>query len=341
MQRFRVFSIVGRLVLAVLAIGFASGRPASSSPAVPPVSDACDRTCLKGFADEYLSALAAHDPSRLQVTNDVKFTEDTAPLKLGDGLWQTITGVGTYRIDCIEPEAGEIASINVIEENKLPALMAVRLKVVNHKISEVETVVARSQGEANNDIESAHTDKLVRPDPLWGKDVPVSARPSREEMIATVNKYFDGIVASNGKSIPFASTAYRILNGSIDCNIEVAKNIQEDEGVDTKFDTLTCPDQIDTGMFKYVSAISPRRFLVVDRQKGLVLALIRYNHPGNVLSIHLTDGTIQDMTTDSWGQHPTSSIAAELFQVRDGQIHRIWGVYTKMHYKNPVGWDNE
>lgn len=340
MRRFLVLSIVGTL-LAAMAGRVATGQPASSARSKAPASDGCDRACLKRFVDQYLGALAAHDPSRLQVTKDVKFTEDSAPLKLGDGLWQTITGVGSYRIDCDEPEAGEVGSINVIEENKLPALMALRLKVVDNKISEVETIVARSQGEANNEIESAHTDKLAQPDPLWEQDVSVTARSSRQEMIATVNKYFDGIVASNGKMVPFASTAYRILNGSIDCNIAVAKNVQEDEGVDTKFDSTTCPDQIETGMFKYVSAISPRRFPVVDRQKGLVLALIRYNHPGNVLSIRLTDGTVEDMSKDSWGQHPTSGLAAELFQVENGQIQRIWGVYTKMHYKNPVGWDNE
>jgi hypothetical protein len=296
------------------------------------------------FVDQYLSALAAHDPSRLQVTKDVKFTENSAPLKLGDGLWQTITGLGNYRIYCDEPEVGEVGSINVIEENKLPALLALRLKVLDHKISEVETVVVRSQGEANNEEESAHIEALVKPDPLWERDVPSGDPPSRQEMIATVSTYFDGIVTTNGKMISEASNAGRILNGTLDCNdpaVKAAKFNDVQELNNPNFDRMTCGDQVDMGYFKYIASITPRRFPVVDRQKGLVLAMIRFNHPGNVLSIHLTDGSVVDMSKDNWAQHPTSALAAELFKVEGGHIHMIWGVYTKVPYKDPDGWGSE
>ncbi|HWH60794.1 MAG TPA: hypothetical protein VN682_24425 [Terriglobales bacterium] len=330
-----VSGMIGILILAILMTGSGVGRPASGAGSGSRVSGDCDRTCLNGFVDEYLKALAAHDASRLHTTKDVKFTEDTAPLKLGDGLWQTITSVGKYRIYCDEPEAGEVGSIDVIEENGMPALMMLRLKVLGRRISEVETIVVRSQGEANEE-ESAHTDKLVDPDPLWSQDVPATSRPSRQEMIATVNKYFDGIVTTNGKMIPFASTGYRTLNGTADCNDAAGKGAQD-------FDRMPCPDQIDTGRFKYIGSITPRRFPVVDKQKGLVLALVRFNHPATVRSIHLTDGSVLDMSKngDGWAEHPTSALVSELFKVEDGHIHRIWGVYTRMHYKNLVGWEGE
>ncbi len=338
MHKRRVSSMIGIVILAATAAGLSVRRPAWASRSNAAAAGDCDRACLNAFVDQYLSALAAHDPSRLQVTKDVKFTEDSAPLKFGDGLWQTITGLGNYRIYCDEPETGEVGSIDLIEENKLPAIMMLRLKVVDHKISEVETIIVRSQGEANEE-ESAHVDKLVKPDPLWDQDVPLSKGPSRQEMIATVNKYFDGIVTTNGKMIPYATTGYRILNGSLDCNDAAAKDIQQSSN--SSFDRMTCPDQIDTGRFKYIRSITPRRFPVVDRQKGLVLALVRFNHPGNVLSIHLTDGTVLDMSKDGWAQHPTSALIAELFKVENGHIHMIWGVYTRVPYKDPVGWDNE
>jgi hypothetical protein len=54
----------------------------------------CDRACLQGFIDQYPQALLAHDPYRLPVTKDVKFTENTVRLRVGDGLWNTLSGVG-------------------------------------------------------------------------------------------------------------------------------------------------------------------------------------------------------------------------------------------------------
>ena len=68
---------------ALTAVVVALAGSASAQPA-------CGRACLVGSMDRYLAALAAHDPGRLKVTPDVRFTEDGAPMKLGDGLWQTI-----------------------------------------------------------------------------------------------------------------------------------------------------------------------------------------------------------------------------------------------------------
>src|SRR5579875_3852387 len=57
----------------------------------------CSRACLVGAMDRYLQAMVAHDPARLPTTADVRFTEDGAPLKLGDGLWATNGGLGPCR----------------------------------------------------------------------------------------------------------------------------------------------------------------------------------------------------------------------------------------------------
>ncbi|MGH9592719.1 MAG: hypothetical protein ACRD5L_06485, partial [Bryobacteraceae bacterium] len=39
----------------------------------------CDRACLEGFVNQYLEALVAHDPKRLPLTADVKFSENDVP----------------------------------------------------------------------------------------------------------------------------------------------------------------------------------------------------------------------------------------------------------------------
>jgi hypothetical protein len=60
------------------------GRAAASAAEAP-----CDRVCLKGFIDQYVEALDHHDPSRLSVAADARFTQNGAQVPLGEALWVT------------------------------------------------------------------------------------------------------------------------------------------------------------------------------------------------------------------------------------------------------------
>ena len=66
-------------------------------------SDLCDRTCLEGVVEKYLAALVAHDPSRLPLAVNVRFTENGQELHLGDGLWGTTSGLGKYQLYVADP----------------------------------------------------------------------------------------------------------------------------------------------------------------------------------------------------------------------------------------------
>jgi len=73
-------------------------------------TDDCDRACLSGFVTSYLDALKAHDSRPLPLTSDVRFTENGVAIPLGEALWVTITGIGTYRVDYVDTEAQQVAS---------------------------------------------------------------------------------------------------------------------------------------------------------------------------------------------------------------------------------------
>src|SRR5579863_4800911 len=105
----------------------------------------CNRACLEGFVNDYLTAMVAHDPKRLPVTSNVKFTEDDVALKLGDALWGTASGLGKYKLYFADPEEGQVGFFGTIKENGRGAALALRLKIENRKIGEVETVVVRSE----------------------------------------------------------------------------------------------------------------------------------------------------------------------------------------------------
>src|SRR5579863_9903511 len=71
------------VVLCLPAVQPIIARPASAKSAN------CDRACLNGFVDQYMAAVAAHDPSKLPTAAKVRYTENNVEMPLGEGLWQT------------------------------------------------------------------------------------------------------------------------------------------------------------------------------------------------------------------------------------------------------------
>src|SRR6476620_3403835 len=75
-------------------------------------SAACDRACLQNIADSYVAALVAHDPSKAPMAPDVKFTEQTKDLKVGEGLWKSaVSASTTFKIPVPDPVSGQIGEL--------------------------------------------------------------------------------------------------------------------------------------------------------------------------------------------------------------------------------------
>jgi hypothetical protein len=92
-------------------------------------SEVCERACLQGLVDQYLAALVAHDPGRLPLAVNVRFTENGQELHLGDGLWGTASAPGKYKLYVADPEDGQVGFYGTVMENGTPVLLALRLRV--------------------------------------------------------------------------------------------------------------------------------------------------------------------------------------------------------------------
>ena len=313
---------VAALTAAVLALaGSASAQPA------------CGRACLVGTMDRYLAALAAHDPGRLKVAPDVRFTEDGAPMKLGDGLWQTIGSLGPFRLDFDDPQGCQAGALVTVQENGATALMALRLKVVAGRIKEVESVLARK-----GELQSLQTDLLQEPLPIFKEDAPLARRSSRAELTRITNLYFDAIEQADGSIVPFARDGFRIENGTRTCNNPepVTGGANPDFA---KLRGMACADQLSTKIFTYIKSVSPRRIEVVDVDKGLAIAFVRFQHPGNVLFVDTPANGRVSQERNPWAIRPTSALIAELFKIEDHKIQRVMAVITNVPYRMPTGWE--
>jgi hypothetical protein len=109
----------------------------------------CDRACLEGIADRYLTAMVAHDASKAPLAEDLIFTENTIKLPPTEGLWFTASGLGDFKFYVCDLQEGQVAWTGIVKEHNKPVLFSVRLKVVNRRITEAESIVVRDVNERN------------------------------------------------------------------------------------------------------------------------------------------------------------------------------------------------
>ena len=300
----------------------------------PYVSATCDRDCLENFIDQYLEAVIARDSSRLELADAVKFTENGQRLEVGDGLWNTANARGSYQIYIADPPVGQAGFIGTIRENDTPAILALRLKVDDLKITEIETFVVR------DDSGALLLEELGEPHPAFLETVPTSEQISREELIEVANMYFVGLERNNGRGVyPFTDDCHRIENGTPTTNKPSAwpaPDPSDSSRVGPMVDvySLGCKDQFETGFDRFVTRIRDRRFVVVDQERSLVFAFAFFDHAGDVHSVTMSNGvTIPIGVTRPW----TWEIA-ELFKIEDGLLDQIEALYQEAPYGMNSGW---
>ncbi len=317
-MRIRLFIVAVILALSLGACAHMTGKFAGDGD--------CDRACLENYVEQYLDAMMANDPSPELFTKDCIFTENGVRLPLGDeGLWYSMSGKGTYKFYIPDVETRQIAFIGTVKEGaagpapKTPeakppkdtlAAIALRLKIDdNGKISEAEQLVMRPEinlfGGGQNTSRFPPTgesvEKMGAPHKVFTEVIPEAERPSRDELIKTANYYFDGLQRNDGKGYyPFADDCERFENGM-------------------QTTQTNCKEQFESGQLaNVVSRIRDRRFVAVDRERGIVFAFGFFDH----VQINWT-----------WE-------IAELFKIENGLIRRIEAVFLRCPYGMNSGWSN-
>jgi hypothetical protein len=320
----RTYLIAGAVALLIFGkFAVQQAKAAAAGGPSPAVSSGCDRDCLNGFVDEYLAALVAHDPSKLSHSTNVKFSENNVMLELGDGLWATADGVASYKIYIDDPETGEVGFYGVVSEDGHPGILGARLKVANHKVTEIETVVARRDS-PNSNFPNPEGLKEKR---VFSEDVPENERLPRDKLISIANSYFDTIQQNTGKVYaPFADDCMRVENGVVTAGNPDGNGVSK-QG---------CAAQLSTGLLKFVTRCRDRRFVVVDQQKGLVMVNTFFDHAGTVTTFKLVDGTEHKVGPPF--DRPFSFVMFELFKVKNAKIQQIEAVIDTVPYHMPTPW---
>lgn len=322
MTRNRIFGVI----FSAFILGLAVASLISPRPAHAKAGD-CDATCLNGFVDQYMAAVKAHDPSKLPHSANLKYTENNVEMPLGEGLWQTSDGWGDYKVFVDDTQAGQVGFLGVSNEDGHDSVFGARLKVLDHKVTEIEVIVARPEGIGGGGGGPVRggPDNL-KDKPLFSEDEPANERVSREKLIQLANGYFDTIQMNTGKIYTtFDPDCQRMENGAVTANNPNGTGVAK----------MGCQAQLETGLLKIVTRCRDRRF-VVDDQKQMVGVWLFFDHNGTVRKNKLVDGTIH--TIGPPFDRPFSFYIWEVFKIKNGKIRQIEAVLDTVPYYMPSPW---
>jgi len=309
----------------------ARAAPAHAAPeaAADRTAARCDRTCLEGLVEQYLGALFAHDPARLSMTADVRFTENGQQLELGEGLWRTVSGKGTFHLIVPDEAAGEVAWLGSIREAGTPAMLALRLGVRGRRIAEIETLVQRSDRSALGFEKIGYR---------WTEVIPPAERMSRDDLVHIANLYFSGVQLNDGKGVyPFGPDCNRIENGTFTTNAPTPPGQKRPDPRTANMYSAqwSCLEQFKSGLIHFVTRVRDRRFVAVDPQHGVAFAFGFFDHAaGDTRTFQTPDGR----TVTAGPKVPWTWELAETFRIEHGKIHQIMAIMNHVEYGMNSGW---
>ena len=248
--------------------------------------------------------MVAHNPKLLSLAANSRFTENTKTMPLGEGLWKGASKLRSYRQDFLDVREGMAASHVIVEENGNPVMLAVRLKIADKKINEIETMVTRSRTEGA----IFNPDALQMPKAAMNVVPDASQKMSRADLIRIAEFYPMGLKVGgtfDAVHAPFAADAYRLENGNMMAGVGARAG---SENIGTQR-IMAHPD---------VSY----RVAAVDEELGIVLLYLDFGD------------------TNSYGAG-NALTTFEAFKVYGGQLHAVEAFIRIMPANTPSGWNYE
>ncbi len=309
----------------------------------------CDRQCLVDLMKDYLAALVAHDPPAVPFDRYVKFTQNTANIPIGYGLWVTASGgPSEFQIYAADPVMQQVACLVMMKENNNEdILLGIRLALRRGKISEAEHHVVRQ--------DQLHAmQNLKKPRPGLVEDLAPEDRIPREQMLDIGLSYYDALTGEDGTLAPFALECERRENGGTSVggkketpeSVEAERDFAPPDEMDPEMAKLakalsavpnTCEGQITAGVWAYISEIRNRRLLVIDEQKGLAVGFSNFYHDSKLKTMKLKG--VRGVKSVPAFQGTFNMPAIHFFKIKKGKIYEIEATGLVLPYGTKTGWE--
>lgn len=313
--------LLGGLAASTAGIAAEEWMPDPRRNAATPKATRAD---LYRALDAYLAALKVRDANRVPWADQVRNTENNVPLMVGDGLWGTLTALGDYDLRFADPLTGEVGFFGTVTETTDTSAYTLRLKVVDGRIAEAETLIVR-QADSGIRFEG----QVFEHKPVLNEILPPAQRVPRAQMIALSDGYFDTLQLNDGTLFTkFHPDCARVENG--------VKTTHNSGFTVTPVSKLGCEEQFKLGYYRYNDRVRGRRFPLVDEERGLVLGVGFMDKMGRMGDYQLTDGTPAKPLL----YRPHTFYLFELFKLKDGMIEQIEAHFITIPYNTTSPWDD-
>jgi hypothetical protein len=171
-------------------------------------AQSCTRDNLKATVANYFKAVETHTAPALPTAANVRITENAAEIKPGEGFFKT---GGKAQLQRTIVDTGKCSTLTqaVVDEGAGQVLMAVRLRSEGGKVSEIETIIART-----GDFAFKPQGVLDTKDQDWATLMPAAQRRTREFLNGQADKYYQ--MFEDHKVDPgFAMPCNRWENGTL------------------------------------------------------------------------------------------------------------------------------
>lgn len=273
----------------------------------------CDKLCLEGIAQSYRSAYLAHDPSKAPFAQKVRFTENNVEMALPDGSWDTVTTeVGTPLL-LSDPTTGQAAFFTAIMQSEIPGFLAIRLKIENRRITEVEHMLSTRRNLSAPPTPFAEPHGFTR-EADRSAPVPQAERASRDNLLRLGDGYFQTLENNTGeiRNTRFSPDAIRYENGMVFRDIEKGFKL---------------------GTYAFNNKVR-RVPILVDEERGISLFRGFIDHKGVMADYKLTDGTWRR----SIFREPHSWAFIESFKIKNGMITGVEATFIGAPYNQVSPW---
>ncbi len=279
----------------------------------------------RALLDLYFEALGQGDPGLLPLAPGARYTENGQEIPFGSGTWATVTAVaGERSIAVADHEQGQQAGWGMIAEAGAGVLAGVRLKAdTSGLITEAESLIVRAPLFGRTDFPA----RLREPSPLAGDIIDPAARSTRAKLKAAADAYFDGVQDDDADLIPAADDCLRIENGVQTVLNPAAEGLGPGSPLEGRAG-MGVREQVRLLGFPDIERIRDRRYPVIDVERGLVLGLVFFDHPGPVRT-----GPVPPRFAA-----PNSYFIWELFKVSGGTIRHIEAIMAMFPYGMRPGW---
>jgi hypothetical protein len=269
---------------------------------------ACDKACLEAIADQYRAAYVKHDPARVRIAKDVRFTENNVEMHFPDASWDTVTQEVGPALTISDPSTGTVGIYTSILELDTPGFLAIRLKVRERTITEIEHVLSTKRNLSGPPTPIGDV-RAFQHDPDLARSVPMAERSPRATLISLANGYFSTLQHNNGeiRDTRFSHDASRFENGMEFKDIEKGFKL---------------------GNYAFNNRVRDREYFLVDEERGIVMSRAYIDHKGVLDTYMLTDGTQKR----SVFREPHTWSVLEMFKIKNGMITAVEAIFIAAPY---------